>query len=241
MKEWENSSAETDRRVQVLAEPVARKIAAGEVIDRPYAAVRELLDNAIDAGGSDITLSISGGGIEEIRVVDNGIGMNREDLELCWLPHATSKIRAVDDLEKVSTLGFRGEALSSLAACSRLEIVSSRENKALRIQIHGGKQVQFGPHQGAPGTTVSVRDLFFNMPARRRFLKSARAEAGLCRRIFVEKAAAHPELGFRLFADGVLKTYLPPDTAARRIAAAWPRLARKAAGGKAPERARDFQ
>ncbi|RKX90205.1 MAG: DNA mismatch repair endonuclease MutL [Spirochaetes bacterium] len=212
-------------RVRVLSEPVARKIAAGEVIDRPFAAVRELLDNAIDSGADEITLTLEGGGIEGIAVRDNGCGMIREDLEICWLPHATSKIESMEDLESVRTLGFRGEALSSMAACSRLEIVSSRNEKAFRLTIHGGKMLELISHRGAPGTSVTVKGLFYNMPARRRFLKSSRGEITMCRRIFLEKAAAHPEVAFRLFIDGVLKNYLPVSSPLERIPAAWPRLA----------------
>jgi len=213
------------RRVRVLPEPVARKIAAGEVIDRPYAAVRELLDNAIDSGADEITLSLEGGGIDSIRVSDNGCGMAREDLEVCWLPHATSKIESVEDLESISTLGFRGEALSSMAACSRLEILSSRKEEAFKLSVHGGKMLELIPHQGAPGTSISVKDLFYNMPARRRFLKSSRGETTLCRKIFLEKSAAQPEITFRLFIDGILKIYLPSGSPLDRIPAAWPRLA----------------
>ncbi len=225
MENTGNESLTVGRQVRLLTEAVARKIAAGEVIDRPYAAVRELLDNAIDAGSREITLSLNGGGIDEIRVTDDGVGMTREDMEVCWLPHATSKIETFDDLEKISTLGFRGEALSSMAACSRLEIVSRRGEEAFRLSVHGGKQLELSSHGAAPGTTVSVKDLFFNMPARRRFLKSSRAESTLCRRIFTEKAAAHPELNFRLFVDGILKLFLPAGSAAERVSAAWPRLA----------------
>lgn len=218
------------RNVRILAEPVARKIAAGEVIDRPYAAVRELLDNALDAASDEITVSLSGGGVNEVRIIDNGCGMGAEDLELCWLPHATSKITSVEDLESAETLGFRGEALASLAACSRLEMISSRsEGEAYGLDVHGGKQVFFGQKAGAPGTTVSIRDLFFNLPARRRFLKSSRAESGLCRRVFLEKAAAHPERTFRLFSEGKMKIYLPAGTPTERIRTAWPSIAPEAA------------
>ncbi|MCK5735905.1 MAG: DNA mismatch repair endonuclease MutL [Spirochaetaceae bacterium] len=213
------------RRVRVLSESVARKIAAGEVIDRPYAAVRELLDNAVDSGADEITLTLEGGGIDTVRVTDNGCGMAREDLEVCWLPHATSKIESVEDLESVRTLGFRGEALSSMASCSRLEIISSRENESFRLVIHGGKMLELISHRGAPGTSVTVKDLFFNMPARRRFLKSSRGENTLCRKVFLEKAAAHPEIAFRLFINGVLKSFLPSGSPLNRIPAAWPRLA----------------
>jgi DNA mismatch repair protein MutL len=155
--------------------------------------------------------------------------MAREDLELCWLPHATSKIESLEDLEKITTLGFRGEALSSMAACSRLEIISSEEEEAFRLTVHGGKMLELISHSGSPGTGVTVQDLFYNMPARRRFLKSARGESTLCRRIFLEKAAAHPETGFRMFMDGVLKSYLPPGSYQNRVSTTWPRLAPPAA------------
>lgn len=211
-------------RIQVLRETVAQRIAAGEVIDRPYAAVRELLDNAIDSEASDITVHLHGGGVDEIRIIDNGCGIHKDDLSLCWLPHATSKISTLDDLDKVYTLGFRGEALSSLASCSRLEIISSSQGEAHKVEIHGGKLLENEPYKGAPGTTVSVRNLFFNMPARRKFIKSVRAENTLCRRIFLEKAVANPDLNFRLFIDGQLKTYLPASSFRDRVERAWPRL-----------------
>ena len=225
MKTQDLNPNPAERRVRVLSEHVARKIAAGEVIDRPFAALRELMDNAIDSGAKEVTAALEGGGIRSIRVTDDGCGMTPEDLEACWLPHATSKIVAVDDLEKVTTLGFRGEALSSLAACSRLEITTARSGKSLRLSVHGGKPLGMESHPGAPGTSVSVKDLFFNMPARRRFLKSERAETTMCRRTFLEKAAAHPSLTFRLFIDGVLKLFLPASNPAERIEATWPRLA----------------
>ncbi len=220
-----NAQSTPPKHVQVLPESVARRIAAGEVIDRPHAAVRELLDNAIDALSSEITVHLEGGGVDLIQVRDDGSGMSRADLDICWMPHATSKITSVDDLERVNTLGFRGEALSSLAACARLEIISSRNGESFRLSVEGGSSKELSAHHGAPGTTVSVRDLFFNMPARRKFLKSTRAESGLCRKVFLEKAAAHPAIAFRLFVDGVLKSFFPAQTPSERVAAAWPRLA----------------
>jgi DNA mismatch repair protein MutL len=114
------------RRIRILRDEVSRKIAAGEVIDRPFSIVRELLDNAIDSGATAIDVHIEAGGLGRVRVVDNGVGMDREDLSLCGKPHATSKIETEDDLLRVSSLGFRGEALSSIAVCSRLVIVSAR-------------------------------------------------------------------------------------------------------------------
>ncbi len=210
--------------VQILSRTVSQRIAAGEVIDRPYAAVRELLDNAIDAKATDISVYIQSGGIDEIRVSDNGHGMSEENLALCWLPHATSKLSTIDDLERIATLGFRGEALSSLAVCSRLEIISKPFEEAFRLCVHGGKVLEQGISSGQPGTTVSVKNLFFNLPARRQFLKSTRAETTLCRRAFLEKAAAHPEINFRLFIDGQLKTFLPSGSYIDRVSLCWPGL-----------------
>ncbi|RLW70791.1 MAG: hypothetical protein B6D68_00405, partial [spirochete symbiont of Stewartia floridana] len=212
-------------RVHILSESVARRIAAGEVVDRPHAVVRELLDNAIDAKADDIKVHLRHGGVEEIRITDNGHGMSKDDLSLCWLPHATSKISTLDDLEKTATLGFRGEALASLAACSRVEITSAADESTHRLSVHGGKIINQEPSTGPRGTTVSIRDLFFNMPARRQFLKSTMAETRLCRQVFLEKAAAHPEQCFRLFIDGQLKTYLQKDSILGRVTACWPGLA----------------
>jgi len=206
--------------IQILREDVARRIAAGEVIDRPAAVVRELLDNAIDAGAAEISLFIEEGGNKTIRVVDNGNGMGREDLSLCILPHATSKIRIIEDLEHTTSLGFRGEALSSIAAVSRLEIASRRKDEtgpANIITVEGGKLLREKPGPGNPGTAALVENLFYNMPARKKFLKRPQTEASLCRAVFLEKAAAFPEIGFKLYSDNVLKLFLPADASIGRI------------------------
>ena len=210
--------------IKILKDSVARRIAAGEVIDRPYSGLRELMDNAIDAGANNITVHLKGGGIDEIQVADDGCGMGNEDLALCYLPHATSKIEKLDDLEKTVTLGFRGEALASLSTCSKLEITTSTGKIACSIAVRGGKILEQGGAARSLGTTVTVRDLFFNMPARKQFLKSAGAEGKLCRRVFMEKAAAHPDLNFRLFSDGQLKSYLPAATQKDRVKDVWPQL-----------------
>ena len=227
--------------IRVLDEGVSKRIAAGEVIDRPHAALRELLDNAIDSGASNITVHVNGGGIQEIRVSDDGRGMSFDDLKLCWLPHATSKITSLEDLEKIHTLGFRGEALSSMAACARLEIISATDQGANTLAVHGSKLLEITPSSGAKGTTVSVRDLFFNMPARRQFLGSPRSEGSRCRRIFFEKSAAHPGINFRFFVDGVIKSYLPAGTFQDRIRAAWPQLAPDPAWWQSEWMGEDFQ
>jgi DNA mismatch repair protein MutL len=208
--------------VHILREEVSRKIAAGEVIDRPLAVVRELLDNALDAGARSVEVYLEGGGLERIRVVDDGQGMSREDLELATLRHATSKIEQEDDLAKVMTLGFRGEALASIAACARLTLTSlaAGGGSAYRLSIEGGRRLALEPATGVPGTTVDVAQLFFNLPARKRFLKSVAAESLGCRQAFLEKALPHPSVGFRLFVDGELRLFLPAQGARERVAAA---------------------
>ncbi len=224
----------SSRRIQVLREEVSRKIAAGEVIDRPLAVVRELLDNALDAGARNVEVYLEGGGLERIRVVDDGQGMSPQDLELAAQRHATSKIEHEDDLARVTTLGFRGEALASVAACARLTLTSAArasaegaagaaggaEPGAYRLVVEGGRRRALEPTTGNAGTTVDVADLFFNLPARKRFLKSVTAESQGCRQAFLEKALPHPSVGFRLFVDGKLQLFLPPQGPRERVAAA---------------------
>ena len=164
------------RPVRILPPEVARKIAAGEVIDRPNAIVRELMDNAIDSGADSITVEIYGGGIDKIRVIDNGSGMSREDMEIVATPHATSKISSEQDLLNLSTLGFRGEALSSIAAVSKLTIVSG-EYKLETSVTEKNKITQVTPFNG---TTVQSENLFQNFPARRMFLKRSTTEGKMC-------------------------------------------------------------
>ncbi|MDC7220433.1 MAG: DNA mismatch repair endonuclease MutL [Spirochaetales bacterium] len=213
-------------RIALLEDSVARRIAAGEVIERPASVVRELLDNSIDAGGQEIALHIEGGGIDRIRIVDNGTGMTGEELDLCWLPHATSKIRTVEDLDQVGTLGFRGEALSSVAACARMEIVSATDENgsAERLLIQGGRKVLREGTGGTKGTVIDVADLFYSIPARKKFLKRASAEAQQCRKTFLEKALPFPHVGFRFFQDGKLSLYLPPSDLKKRVLSGYPTL-----------------
>jgi len=208
--------------VHILRESVARKIAAGEVIDRPFSVVRELLDNSLDAGAKNIEVYLEAGGIDLIRVVDDGSGMNREDLELCFLPHATSKIDTEDDLSHVRSLGFRGEALSAIATVSRLEIAShpTGEDVGHRLAVQAGRLSSLEPHHTSPGTTVTVKDLFYSLPARKRFLKRASAETAMSRNVFLEKAVPFHDAGFRLFTDGKMRTFLPPGSRLDRVAAA---------------------
>ena len=218
----------TSRRISILREDVSRKIAAGEVIDRPFSVIRELLDNSIDARAQAVDVHIEGGGIARIRVVDDGTGMSRDDLVLCTERHATSKIREEGDLYRVQTLGFRGEALASVAVCSRLEIISkvregegADEVSAYRLRAEGGKRLGVEEWRGNPGTVVSISDLFYNLPVRLKFLKSTAGETGMCRQTFLEKALPHPSIAFRFFVDGKIRSFLPPQGRKERICEAF--------------------
>ena len=205
------------RPVRILPPEVARKIAAGEVIDRPNAIVRELMDNAIDSGADSITVEIYGGGIDKIRVIDNGAGMSREDMEIAATPHATSKISSEQDLLNLSTLGFRGEALSSIAAVSKLTIVSG-EYKLETSVTEKNKITQVTPFNG---TTVQSENLFQNFPARRMFLKRSTTEGKMCFNTFIEKALPFCNIEFRFYQDGELKLNLPrEDSIQKRFTAA---------------------
>ncbi len=201
------------RPVKQLNAEVARKIAAGEVIDRPNAIVRELMDNAVDSGASKITVEITGGGIEKIRVIDNGCGMTKEDLAQCAHPHATSKIHTETDLLNLSTLGFRGEALSSMAAVSRLQIISGGWKMCASVT----EDHIITPASSAPGTIVQTAGLFENFPARRQFLKRPASEGALCRSTFEEKVLPRPDIEFSLIMDGDEKCSLPKQTLKERF------------------------
>jgi DNA mismatch repair protein MutL len=215
-----------ERRIHVLDKVTASKIAAGEVIDRTSSVVRELLDNAIDAGATEISVYLTGGGIKEIRVIDNGCGMSRGDLDICFLPHSTSKLSSADDLFNIMTMGFRGEALASIAASAKLEITTSENGEiGYGISIDGGKVTDLGAVKANKGTVVSVKELFCYLPARRKFLKSPAAETSASRTVFYEKALAFPDITFKLFLDGKLTSFLPAGSLKKRIADAYPSLA----------------
>jgi DNA mismatch repair protein MutL len=210
--------------IQVLPPQEARRIAAGEVIDRPAALIREFIDNAIDAGASNIEVFIEGGGGKKAEVSDNGSGMDRENLEKCYLPHATSKIRSLDDLDTVETLGFRGEALAAAAAVAQLEIISSTGNGgAWRLEAGPGEErrVHVSAANRTRGTTVRAIDLYESIPARKKFLKRDGSEAAQCRQMFIDKALAFPEITFRFTQDGKPKDFLPAvNSKKERFAAA---------------------
>lgn len=186
--------------IRILPEHVASQIAAGEVVERPASVLRELLDNSIDAEADRIEVRIEDGGKRLIRVRDNGVGMSRDDLLLCVERHATSKIAAMEDLARIHSLGFRGEALPSIAAVSRFQIVS-RQNTALfghRLKLSGGRMTAIEETGAPPGTIVEVRDLFFNVPARRKFLRTARTEAEHLMDVFLRLALPFAGTSFRL-------------------------------------------
>lgn len=217
----ERSAEPAPRPVQKLPPEVAAKIAAGEVIDRPAAVVRELIDNSIDARATRIDVDIAGGGIDRVRVADNGRGMTADDLAICAHTHTTSKISGEDDLLSLTTLGFRGEALSSIDAVSRLEITTTRDGReAWKLEL--GK---IKPDRLSEGTIVLIEDLFANFPARRQFLKRAGAETLLCKQSFIEKALAWPGVEFRMNVDGKRTLTLPaaPRLIDRALAALSPK------------------
>jgi DNA mismatch repair protein MutL len=199
-------------RIQVLPPEEARRIAAGEVIDRPAALVREFLDNAIDAESANIEISIEEGGCKKVEISDDGTGMSYEDLELCWHTHATSKIRGLNDLDTVLTLGFRGEALAAAAAVARLEIITSANGREAWL-LQTGPGDSFPPKleqtRRTKGTTVRALNLFESIPARKRFLKREGSEATLCRQAFIDKALAFNTINFRFIQDGKLKDFFP--------------------------------
>ncbi len=208
--------------IQVLNNSVAQRIAAGEVIDRPESVVRELLDNAIDAHSSAIDVYIQNGGIEEIRVMDDGSGMGPSDLRICCSSHATSKISKVEDLYKLSTLGFRGEALYSISACTKLTIISKQnDNIPYTVSIQEG--VQEGPEPGGStkGTTIIAKDIFYSIPGRKKFLKRSQAEGTACRKTFLDKALPFPDIAFRFFTNGKLRHNLPASDQLQRILLAY--------------------
>jgi DNA mismatch repair protein MutL len=191
-------------RIRVLPDQVANKIAAGEVVERPASVVKELLENSLDAGATSFRIEIESGGRRLIRVTDDGCGMLRDDAMLAFERHATSKLRDVKDLLSIATLGFRGEALPSIASVSRLllETCSAEETTGTRVEIAGGKMLRCDEAALAPGTSIAVRDLFFNVPARKKFLRSEQTELAHIASLATHYSLAHPEKTFKLFGGG---------------------------------------
>lgn len=196
-------------KIQVLDQITIDKIAAGEVIERPASIVKELAENAIDAGATAVVVEIKDGGISFIRITDNGCGIEKEDVRNAFLRHSTSKIRSVDDLIQIQSLGFRGEALSSIAAVSQVELITKPKETPYGItyRIEGGKEV-FLDETGAPdGTTFLIRQLFYNTPARRKFLKTAMTEASHVADLVTRIALSHPEISFQFINNGQSKIH----------------------------------
>jgi DNA mismatch repair protein MutL len=205
--------------IQVLAPDVVNKIAAGEVIERPASAVKELLENALDAGASELRVDIEEGGRKLLRVTDNGHGIARDELLLAFAPHATSKLSTADDLFRVSTFGFRGEALASIGSVSRVRLVSRPAGaEAAELVVENGIASEVRPAAAAPGTSIEVRNLFQNVPVRRKFLKSVEVETEHVVDTVSRFAIALPGVRFDLFVDGEKRYSLAPSDRRARIA-----------------------
>ena len=205
--------------IRLLPEAVANQIAAGEVVQRPASAVKELLENAVDAGGKNIQLVVKDAGRTLIQVIDDGKGMSFNDARLCFERHATSKIRSAEDLFSIHTKGFRGEALASIAAIAHVELKTKRadDETGTLVLIEGGEVKEQSPTTTANGTSISVRNLFFNVPARRNFLKSDNTEFGCIEEEFIRVALIHPDIAFTLYHNGKLTYQLKEGNFKQRI------------------------
>ena len=207
--------------ILALPEQLINQIAAGEVVDRPAAALKELVENSIDAGATRIDIDLSGGGVSLLRVSDNGAGIPRDELALALQRHATSKIASLDDLESIASLGFRGEALASIAAVSRFALTSRAAGAAhaWRIEAEGGRIESTKPAALSEGTTVTVQELYFNTPARRKFLRTEGTEYGHCDDAIRRLALAHPGVAFAVRHNGRAQINVPVQSASERVAA----------------------
>ena len=200
--------------IHVLDETTINKIAAGEVVERPASVIKELIENSIDASATNIEVEIGDGGVAYMRITDNGIGMTEEDARLAILRHATSKIQQVEDLFDIASLGFRGEALASIASVSHFALTTRKADSDLgtRITVDGGTFTDCIPYGAAPGTTIEIRDLFYNTPARRKFLKSERTEASKIQDIVGKLALSNPHISFKLIVDDRVAIITPGNS-----------------------------
>ena len=200
-------------KINVLDKHVAELIAAGEVVERPSSVIKELVENAVDAGATVLTVEIKNGGTTFMRVTDNGCGIAREDVPVAFLRHATSKVKVQDDLENIATLGFRGEALASIAAVAHVELLTrtADELAGTHYVISGGEEECCEDAGCAQGTTFVVRDLFYNTPARMKFLKKDVTEANAVAAVMDRLALSHPEVSVRFIRDGKETLHTPGD------------------------------
>ena len=198
--------------IKVLETEISNMIAAGEVVERPASAVKELMENAVDAGASSIVLEVKNGGLTYIRITDNGCGMDAEDAQTAFLRHATSKISTAEDLESIATLGFRGEALSSIAAVSKITLMTKRKDfDGILVEIESGEVVKDETIGCPDGTTIVVKELFYNTPARMKFLKTDRTELSYITDIAERLALSHPEIAIKYISDGKIKLQTSGD------------------------------
>ncbi len=207
--------------IRLLPDTLISQIAAGEVVERPASVLKELLENSLDAGATEISISLMQGGIKQLKVTDNGGGMDAADLALAFARHATSKIASLADLEQVRSLGFRGEALASIASVARVALITrtGQAPHAWRVGAEGGEQGSVQPAAHAGGTSVEVNDLYFNTPARRKFLRTEATEFGHCEDVYKRIALSRPDVAFSLKHNGRVMSHLQAGDAARRIAA----------------------
>ncbi|MFA7637390.1 MAG: DNA mismatch repair endonuclease MutL, partial [Monoglobales bacterium] len=199
--------------IKLLDKNLSNMIAAGEVVERPASAVKELIENSIDAGAGVVTVEISGGGLKMIKVTDNGCGIHPDDVETAFLRHATSKISKPSDLDAIYTLGFRGEALASIAAVAEVELYTrtAEFETGMTANADYGEIKNSVETPGFVGTSIKVSNLFYNTPARLKFLKREATEGGYCEEVVRKTAVAHPEVSFRFISDGREKLFTPGD------------------------------
>lgn len=205
--------------IRPLPDSLISQIAAGEVVDRPASVLKELLENSLDAGATDISVALTQGGIKQLRVVDNGAGVERDDLPMAFARHATSKIASLEDLERVRSFGFRGEALASIASVARVSMLSraAGADRGFAVGAEGGRIADLQPAAHPPGTTVEVSDLYYNTPARRKFLKSDATEFAHCEEVFTRAALSRPDVTFALRHNARVVARLAPSGLAQRV------------------------